>query len=124
MPFINRTKRCNVHGIYRNSNTCPLCITRNQKHYDKHMRSKDRKKIYNTKRWKDIRIKAMVRDNFLCQHCLKDGKEVRGQEMDHQIELMDDISLAYDINNLVYLCRTCHRIKTEKERKKRQLKYS
>lgn len=83
------------------------------------MRAKDRKKIYNDKRWKKVRLQAMARDNFLCVMCRKDGIETMFDEVDHIIELSDDISKAYDVNNLQCLCKKHHQQKTMLEKRKR-----
>lgn len=60
-----------------------------------------------------------MRDNFLCQECLRQGIEVKGEEVDHKLELSDRPDLAYDLHNLEYLCRKHHREKTEREKKNR-----
>jgi len=83
------------------------------------MRQKDKKKIYNSKRWKTVREIVILRDNLLCQQCLKDGFESIGEEVDHIEELSDRPDLAYDIDNLQLLCRACHVQKTYQEKSKR-----
>lgn len=113
---------CNIHGFYNaieNKNGCPLCRKDNNKQYDTILRAKDRKQIYNSKKWKAVREEALIRDEFMCVICRQKGVDVQAQEVDHIIELSDDISKAFDVNNTQSLCRSCHREKTEKERKKR-----
>lgn len=85
------------------------------------MRSKDIKKIYNSAKWKKVRLEAMARDNFLCVMCLKDGVETKGDEVDHIIEVRDDILKAFDLDNLQFLCRSHHQQKTKREINKRNL---
>lgn len=57
----------------------------------------------------------MLKSNFLCVHCLLEGLESKGDEVDHIIPLSEDITLAYDLDNLQYLCKKHHAIKTAKE---------
>lgn len=97
---------------------CPRCKQFSNKEYDKTNRNKESKKIYNSGRWQEARMKAMVRDNFLCVHCKAEGKDTKGDEVDHIIELSDGGS-AYDIDNLQYLCKFHHKTKTESEKQKR-----
>lgn len=118
MPTINKKKICNKHGIYQ-GDRCPKCATIDNKTYDKTMRAKDRKKIYNSNRWKKVRLEAMIRDDFMCCECRRNGIDTQGKEVDHVKELKDNIELAYDVNNLEYLCVPCHRAKTEKEKRNR-----
>lgn len=122
MATINKRKICQKHGIYNaeESKQCPLCKKQNDKTYDTQIRSKDKMKIYNSKRWKQIRDKVRIRDNFMCQECLRNGIETIGIECDHIIELEDDITKAYDIDNIELLCVACHTKKTHKEREKRK----
>lgn len=121
MPQINKRKICNKHGFYDaiENASCPKCKKQSNKTYDSTMRSKDRAKIYNSKKWKVVREKAIIRDNMMCQECLRNGIHTQGKEVDHIIELSDRPDLAYDLDNLEYLCVPCHRKKTEKEKNKR-----
>ncbi|WP_418186746.1 HNH endonuclease [Aliarcobacter lanthieri] len=122
MPVINKTKLCNKHSFYNaieNPNGCPLCKKENDKIYDSELRAKDRKKIYNSKNWKDIRKKALLRDDYMCVICKSKGIETIATEVDHIIELKENISKAYDLNNLQSLCHGCHMEKTQKEKLKR-----
>ena len=121
MAKINKKRICNAHGIYDSieNKQCPLCKKQHDKTYDTTMRSKDRMRIYNTKRWKQLRDYVRVRDSFLCQECLRNGIETIGVECDHIIELTDDVSKAYDADNVQLLCVSCHSKKTEREKQKR-----
>lgn len=119
IPVLNKKKLCNKHGFYKDSDSCPKCKQESNKDYDNNLRAKDRKKIYNSKQWKSVRLKAMVRDNFLCVECKKLGIDTEGEEVDHIIELSDDITKAFDLDNLQYLCYKHHAEKTQIEREKR-----
>ena len=123
MPTINKKKLCSKHGIYNaiESPQCPKCKKVSNKTYDSTMRAKDRAKIYNSIQWKDIRIKALVRDEMMCVICRRNGVDTQAKEVDHIIELQDRQDLAYKLDNLQSLCKTCHSIKTAKEKKDREL---
>lgn len=119
MPKLINKKLCIKCDSFYSADRCPKCTKQDNKTYSKYIRAKDRQKIYNCKRWKDLRDFVRLRDSFLCQECLKNGIETEGKEVDHIIELEDDISLAYDADNLQLLCVPCHQKKTAKEREKR-----
>lgn len=118
MPTIKTTKMCIKHGFYT-TNKCEQCATQYNKQYERLQRDTTTLKIYKCKRWLDLRQKALVRDNFLCVHCLKNGIETMAKEVDHIIEVLDDVTLAYELNNLQSLCVPCHRKKTAIEQQKR-----
>lgn len=68
--------------------------------------------IYSKAQWRTARRAALVRDNGLCQECLKKGIVKPGTEVHHVTELSDDNkhdwNIAYNIDNLVTLCMECH----------------
>lgn len=68
--------------------------------------------IYSNARWQGARHAAIVRDNGLCQECMKRGIFKPGTEVHHRVELTDankgDWDIAYNIDNLVTLCMECH----------------
>lgn len=121
MPTINKRKICNKHGFYDaiTHASCPNCKKQSNQTYDKTLRAKDRKKIYNSKKWAIVREQAIIRDNMMCQECKRNGIMTQGQEVDHIIELAEDITLAYELSNLEYLCKPCHSKKTHEEKLKR-----
>lgn len=78
------------------------------------VRNKERQKLYQSKRWKDLR-EYMVQKYPLCQDCLKEGRITPTSEIHHikspfVIGLTEEEKArrAYDENNLVALCRDCH----------------
>ena len=123
IPVINKKRLCNKqgHGFYNaiENKNCPKCKQESNKDYDTTIRSEERKKIYNSKRWKEVRELAILRDEFQCVECKKLGIQTKFEEVDHIVELSDDITLAYDLNNLQCLCKKHHREKTEQEKRKR-----
>lgn len=85
----------------------PRVATVNKKAYQK---------IYNNPRWKELRA-YKVGENPLCEECEKKGLTVPVAEVHHRIPF--DINginyeLAYDYDNLVSLCVSCHKEAHEK----------
>lgn len=74
---------------------------------------KERMEIYNTQRWRTMRSNFLLM-NPLCEECLKNGKTTPVDDIHHRVSFMstDDIvtrrALAFDYNNLVALCDSCH----------------
>lgn len=75
--------------------------------------AKSTKGFYKTKVWQDTREYIMSRDARLCQDCLKKGRITTAEEVHHIIELtpenMTDPDIALNENNLISLCRECHK---------------
>lgn len=69
--------------------------------------------FYSSKTWKRCREYVMKRDAYLCQDCLKKGRHVPAEEVHHIIPLqpenITDPSITLNEENLVSLCRECHR---------------
>lgn len=59
----------------------------------------------NSKAWKDIRIKILIRDKYRCKICNANKK----LEIHHIIPVSIKEELALDVNNLICLCINCHR---------------
>ena len=70
-------------------------------------------KFYGSKAWQVCRDVAIKRDRYLCQDCLKLGRITPAEEVHHIVELnainVDDESVSLNLDNLVSLCRRCHR---------------
>ena len=64
----------------------------------------------------------MHRDSFLCQDCLAEGRYTPAEEVHHIIPLTPENihspSIALNPDNLVSLCRSCHKARhgTQPER--------
>ena len=69
---------------------------------------KEYQSIYSSSAWKKIRRVALTRANGLCEQCMKQGKISYVEDVHHIIPIKDDIKKAYDISNLICLCRSCH----------------
>ena len=71
------------------------------------------KEFYATQAWRNARNAAIKRDSGLCQDCLEKGLVVPAEEVHHIIELtpenITDESIALNLDNLICLCRECHR---------------
>lgn len=71
------------------------------------------KTFYRTQAWRDVRDYCMHRDSFLCQDCLAEGRYTPAEEVHHIIPLTPENihspSIALNPDNLVSLCRSCHK---------------
>ena len=64
--------------------------------------------------WSKLRLKALERDKYLCQMCLKRGIFTTATDVDHIVPLAQGGSDAME--NLQSLCHECHKQKTCQER--------
>lgn len=72
----------------------------------------DRQKIYQSAKWQKLRL-AKLMQNPLCEHCLAKGIITPAIDCHHKDSFMNytgnmRLSKAYDITNLVSLCKDCH----------------
>ena len=118
-----RLMECKHRGCYN--------LTRNQLGYcDEHIeeaerKEKERRKSFNdrynknnkynqfywTKAWKELRQYVLVRDDYLCQDCLKNKKITEATDVHHIKKLRKAWELRLDPNNCISLCGTCHKIR-------------
>ncbi|MBN9007334.1 MAG: HNH endonuclease [Rhizobiales bacterium] len=68
-------------------------------------------KVIRSVRWKSVRLAAKRRDGFKCRHCGAPGP----LEVHHVKRVKDAPELAYDLGNLLTLCKACHSAETKKE---------
>ena len=73
---------------------------------------------YKSTKWKKVRLKALKRDKYICQECKKYFKNTEATVVHHIIEISEDLSTAYDINNLESLCAKCHNKRHPEKAKK------
>ena len=72
------------------------------------------KEFYQSTRWKAMRSTIWNRDNGLCQMCGQPGREVHHiQEI--APDNIHDSNVTLNPDNLVLLCKSCHRKVTEKK---------
>lgn len=78
--------------------------------YDTH-RGSSSKRGYDAA-WKKIRVLALMRDNYLCQHCLKKDDLIQATDVDHIIPISEDPEKRLELDNLQSLCKYHHDLKT------------
>jgi hypothetical protein len=66
-------------------------------------KSKNRK--YVLEKWINLAKQVYSRDNYTCQLCRKRGGLIHAH---HIISWVENEKLAFDINNLITLCPSCH----------------
>lgn len=71
-------------------------------------------KFYKSRAWRTLRLEALVRDNYECQQCKRQGKFSKGQNVHHIKEIYYHAELALEIDNLETLCIQCHNIEHER----------
>ncbi|GMQ56774.1 hypothetical protein AN1V17_11680 [Vallitalea sediminicola] len=81
----------------------------NMKVYDKYQRNKDSKRIYDSKEWKALT--KLCKDRFqyidVYQYYIN-NVIVYGEICHHIIEIVEDGSRIYDLDNLIYLSSATH----------------
>ena len=60
--------------------------------------------------WQKKRLEIMQRDNFTCQHCGCEGREL---QVHHRIYRKDAKPWEYDNSELITLCDQCHEAETD-----------
>ncbi|WP_239706078.1 MULTISPECIES: HNH endonuclease [unclassified Mammaliicoccus] len=87
---------------------------RKQSHkaYNEHVRYKRDKRstdLYQSTQWRKKRKQALIRDNHMCQICLRNGLITnKNLIVHHKIELKEDWSKRLALSNLETVCRECH----------------
>jgi len=69
-------------------------------------------RVYNG-RWREIRRQALERDDHECQHCGKSKVDIGHEPDGHHIipvRKYEDPQNAHRLNNVICLCRSCHRL--------------
>lgn len=64
--------------------------------------------FYNSTAWKKLRVVALVRDNYLCQPCLRNKRLTTANTVHHIKPRLDHPELALDLDNLESICPSCH----------------
>ena len=69
-------------------------------------------KLYNTKKWQDVRKAYAKSVGHLCERCLAKGIYKPGEIVHHKIpitpENINDPAVAFNFDNLECVCRECH----------------
>lgn len=76
--------------------------------------------LYNSDRWRKLSKQVKLRDDHMCQECLRNGRYTPADVTDHIIEVRDDWERRWDISNMEALCHECHNRKTLEEAKRRE----
>jgi 5-methylcytosine-specific restriction endonuclease McrA len=58
-----------------------------------------------SRKYKEVRLKALARDGYTCYYCGNEGKEMT---IDHIIPVSKAPELAIDIENMVTACKPCN----------------
>ena len=66
-------------------------------------------------RWQKTR-KGYLAKHPLCVHCQASGRVVAATEIDHIIPIQIDSNRKYDRENWQSLCKSCHSVKTAKDK--------
>lgn len=90
-------------------------IKEDRKFYDTHKKDKRIVSFYNSKEWKNMRIKALERDNYLCVNCLLKGMYAQATSVHHIVKIKLDWARRLDIFNLKSLCEKCHNIEDKRK---------
>ena len=64
---------------------------------------------YDSARWAAVRARVLRRDGYRCRDCARYGRITDAVEVHHIIHADDDPGRAYDMDNLISLCKACHR---------------
>lgn len=64
--------------------------------------------FYKSREWKNLRLRALERDHYLCVECKKRGIITPANTVHHIKPLRIDPKNAEDLSNLETVCRACH----------------
>lgn len=80
-------------------------------------------KFYKSLKWQNMRDNIIKRDKGLCVDCLKNGMITTAEEVHHIIPItesnINDPSITLNPDNLVSLCRECHKARHNNKSSKR-----
>lgn len=101
MPYTNKIcDKCkDIVGSHRATS---------DKIYQDNRKDKEYQAIYRDHRWKIVRKQALLRANGLCEKCMSNGKISYVEDVHHIVPIKANILKAFDITNLICLCRKCH----------------
>ena len=85
------------------------------------------KQFYSSAAWQDCRNEYMKRAHYLCEDCMRRGIYKPAKEVHHIEELTPEnihrpeVSLSF--NNLVALCKECHKARHKEHSKGRRYEF-
>ena len=107
----NKSKKpCNYPGCI-SLVTERFCSNHKQQHnkeYDRYSRETSIVKFYHSAAWKRVRQLVLIRDNYLCQHCLNNNSITPADMVHHIEEVKQDWNKRLELSNLISLCNSCH----------------
>lgn len=78
--------------------------------------------FYQSKRWERLSRQIKIRDDFMCQECLRNDKYTVADVTDHIIEIRDDWENRWNTKTMEALCHNCHNRKSRKSKTTRNTK--
>lgn len=105
MPLYKRCDRCGKRLLV---GTRCECTKRKYRDYQRHRTDKEYQKVYQDPRYKKAREVALLKAKGVCEVCSKKGIISYVDDTHHIVPIKVDMSKAYDVNNLICLCRKCH----------------
>jgi 5-methylcytosine-specific restriction protein A len=78
------------------------------RYYDGCLRNQRSREFYKSRSWQAARRRALTRDHYLCQKCIKEGRITQADTVHHRVEISKDWSKRLNMDNLVSLCASCH----------------
>ena len=113
-------KYCDFNGCSNKIKRGMYCEEHKRKHKKKQTKTiyhHANKSFYNSDSWKATRSYVYEREKGLCQRCKK-FVFGRNAHVHHVVPIKDNETLKLDLNNLRLLCRDCHMIEENEEKKK------
>jgi len=105
------TRICSVCGRKVNVGETCVCMKQRQRDYDRDNRNKDRAAFYHSKSWRllceAVKSRAQYADEYILRY---DHKIVAGRIAHHIIPLEDNMSLALNPQNIVYVSAKTHKM--------------
>ena len=103
--------RC--HVLHPVGTECPNgCFAFSKKEYNKHYDKYKRKnkEVYHSANWEKLRRICLMRFDSLCIYSLfKYNRAIEASMVHHIIEIEEDRTQQFELNNLIPLCDAAHR---------------
>lgn len=112
-PNLTQRRFCEAHHYKEQQDKAER-----HRYYDEHIRDQKARDFYHGKEWQRIRKVALIRDNYLCRHCLRNNRITPADVVDHVVPIRFDWSLRLSLSNLQSLCNACHNKKTAEDKKR------
>lgn len=79
-----------------------------QRHYDEQERDPRIVEFYHSAAWQALRLRALERDAYLCQPCLRERRITRADTVHHIVPVKQAWERRLDLSNVESVCRDCH----------------